>query len=121
MLYLCLALMNLLLCVAPPSSSLVTMAILKPHWVVKSDSLSPEEDRLREDYYYEALAFCRHTINLEFDEETMKPEKAAEAPRNEGIDPSNMKMKHWYHGYDRVSDQKAPTGTERSRHASTST
>ena len=87
MLCLCLALMNLLLCVALPSSSFVTVAVSIPHWVVKSDRLSPDEDRLREDYYYEALAFSRHTVNLEFDEETMKPEKATEAPRNVGIDP----------------------------------
>ena len=43
----------------------------------------------------------------------MKPEKAAEAPRNAGRDPSTMKMKQWYQGHDRVSDQKAPTGTDR--------
>ena len=71
--------MNLSISVAPPPSSLV--AILIPHWVVKSDRLSPEEDRLREDYYYDAPAFSRHTINLEFDDETMKPRKATEAPR----------------------------------------
>ena len=70
----------------------------------------------REDYYYEALAFSRHTINLDFDEETMKPEKATEAPRNAGTGPSTMKMKQWYQGHDRVSDQKAPTGTERASH-----
>ena len=80
--------------------------------VVKSDSLSQDEDSLRQEYYHEALAFSRHTINLEFDEETMKPEKATEAPRNAGIDPSTMKTKQWYQGHDRVSDQKAPTGTE---------
>ena len=86
--------MNLLLSVALPSSSLVTMAVSIPHWVVKS--LSQDEDSLREDYYYEALAFSRHTINLEFDEETMKPEKATEAPRNAGMDPSTLKMKQCY-------------------------
>ena len=47
MLCLCLALMNLSHSVAPPSCSLVTMAILIPQWVVNSDSLLPEEDRLR--------------------------------------------------------------------------
>ena len=41
----------------------------------------------------------------------MKPEKSTEAPRNAGIDPSTMKMKQWYQGQDRVTDQKAPTGT----------
>ena len=93
MLCLCLALMNLLPSVAP-SSSFVTMAVSTPHWVVKSDRLSQDEDSRREYYFYEALAFSRHTINLEF-EETMRPEKATDAPRNAGIDPSTMKMKHW--------------------------
>ena len=83
------------------------MAVSTPHWVVKSDRLSQDEDKLREDYCCAALAFSRHTINLEFGEETMKPEKATEAPRNA------MKMKQWYQGHDRVSDQKAPTGMER--------
>ena len=82
MLCLCLALMTLVLSVAPPSSGFVTKAVSIPHCVVKSDRLSPDEDRLREDYFHEALAFSRHTINLEFDVETMKPEKATEAPGN---------------------------------------
>ena len=63
------------------------MAVSIPHWVVKSDRMSPEGDRLREDYFFEALAFSRHTIKPEFDEETMKPEKATGAPRNARIDP----------------------------------
>ena len=74
--------------------------------------VSQDDDRLREDYYYGALAFSRHSINLEFYEETMKPEKATEAPRSSGIDPSTMKMKQWYQRHDRVSDKKAPTGTD---------
>ena len=69
------------------------MAVSIPHCAVNSDRLSQEEDRLREDYHDEALAFSRHTIILEFDEETMTPEKASKAPRNSGIDPSTMKMK----------------------------
>ena len=116
----CLALVNLLLSVALPSSSLVTLAVSIPHWVVKPDSLSLDDDRLREDYYCEALAFSRHAI-LDVEEETMKPEKAIEATRNAGIGPSTMKMKQWYQGHDRVSDQKAPTGTERSIILSTRT
>ena len=61
----------------------------------------------------EALAFSRHTINLEFDEETLMPEKATEAPRNAGTDPSATNMKQWNRGQDRVSDQKAPNGTDK--------
>ena len=56
----------------------MTMAKLRPHCVVNLDRLSPEEDRLREDFYFEALAFSRHTIDLEFEEETTKPEKPNE-------------------------------------------
>ena len=105
--------MNLLLSVAARPSSFVTMAVSTPHWVVKSDRLSLDEDCLREDYYCEPLALSRHSINLELDEETMKPVKATEAPRNSGLDPSTMKMKQWYQGQDRASDQKAHTGTDR--------
>ena len=121
MLFLCLALMNLLLSVEAASSSFVTMTVSIPHWVVKSDSWSQDEDSVREDYCYESLAFSRRTSNLEFGEETMKPEKATEAPRNAGVDPNTMKMKQWYQGHDRVSDQKAPTGTERAFYPSTGT
>ena len=122
MLCLCLALMNLLLCVALPSSSFVTMAVSIPHCVVKSD----DDDRLLEDCHYEAFAFSGHSINLELDEEIMKPEKATQAPRNSVIDQMTMKMKEWYQGQDRLSDKsqwqlpsnrvndkKAPTGTDR--------
>ena len=113
MLCLCLALMNLVHCVALPSSSMVTMAVFIPRWVVNWNRLSPEEDRLREDYFYEALAFSRHTIDLEFDDETMRPEKATEATRNAGRDPSTTTMKQWYQKHNRVRHQKAPTGTNR--------
>ena len=69
---------------------------------------------------------ARHSVDLERDEEIMKPEKATMAPRNSGIDPCTMKMKQWYQGQDRlsdksqwqwpvnrVSDNKAATGTNR--------
>ena len=115
-----------LLSVALPSSSLVNMAVSIPHCVVNSHRLSLDDDRLREDFYFEALAFSRHTTNLELDEEIMKPENATKAPRNSGIDPGTMKMKQWYQGQDRLSDKsqwqlpsnrvrdkKAPTGTRR--------
>ena len=53
-------------------------------------------DQRNENFYYEALAFSRHNINVVFDEENMKPEKLTTAPENAGIDPSTMKMKEWY-------------------------
>ena len=48
----------------------------------------------------------------------MTPEKATEAPRNAGIDRSTMKMMEWYQGHNRVSDQKAPIGTNGASHSS---
>ena len=51
-----------------------------------------------------SVTIFRHTIYLEFGEETMKPEKSAEAQRNAGIDSSATTMKQWYQGHDRVSD-----------------
>ena len=32
-----------------------------------------------ENYYYESLAFSRHSVDLEFDKEVMKPERLTEA------------------------------------------
>ena len=54
---------------------------------VMSDRWSPGDDQLLADQNYEALAFPRHSINLEFDEENMKPEKATMAPRIAGNKP----------------------------------
>ena len=101
MLCLCLALMNFLFSIAPPSSSFVPMAVLKPRCVES------------EDYYHEALAFCRPSINLELDEENMKPEKATMAPIKAGIIPTTVKMKKWYQEPDRASDENSLTGTDR--------
>ena len=95
----CLALMNLPFSIAPPSSSIVPMAVSR---CVES-----------EDYYYEPLAFSRHRINVELDEENLKPEKATMVPKNAGINPSTMKMKKWYQEPDRVSDKNSLTGTDR--------
>ena len=67
---------GIVLCLS--SSSFVTMAKLIPHWVVNSDRSYPEEDRLREDSCYEALAFSRHIIDMEFEDETMRPQKTTE-------------------------------------------
>ena len=66
-----------------------------------------------EDYYYEALAFSRRSINLELDEENMRPEKSALTPRISGINPSTMKMKRWYPEQDRASDLTSLTGLDR--------
>ena len=79
----------------------------------------------REDYYYEALAFSRHNIDLEIDEENMKPERPTKAEEDAGKDPSTMNTRKWYQeptrksdgsqlpSSSRASDTRAPTGTDR--------
>ena len=64
---LCLALMNLYCSIERPSSNFATMAVLKPRRVET------------EDYNHEALAFSRCSINLELDEENLKPEVCRDA------------------------------------------
>ena len=65
-----------------------------------------------ENYYYEALKFSRHNIDLVFDEENMKPEKLTKAPENAGIDPSTMRDDDpHFPSSSRVSD--VFTGTDR--------
>ena len=98
---LCLALMNFLFSIEPPSSNFATMAVLTPRRVET------------EDYYYETLAFSRRSITLELDEENMKSERSAMTPRNSGINPSTMKMQRWYPEPDRASDTTSLTGFDR--------
>ena len=62
---------------------------------------------------YEALAFSRQSIDLELDDENMKPEEAIMAPRNAGINPSTMQMKKWYQEPARASDENSLTETDR--------
>ena len=50
----------------------------------------------RENLFYEALAFSRHDINLEFDEVNMMPERLTKAPGYAGIDPSIMRIRKRY-------------------------
>ena len=69
------------------------MAVLKPRRVET------------EDYYYEALAFSRHSITLGLGEENMKPETFVMTSRNSGINPTTMKIKRWYPEQDRASDK----------------
>ena len=80
LLCLCLALMTFLLSAAPLSFSFLTKASLKPSGVERVNSWTRKADQRREDCYYEALAFSRHSIDLELDEQNMKPEKATKAP-----------------------------------------
>ena len=49
-----------------------------------------------ETYYYEALAFTRHNIDLVFDEDNMNTERLTETSENASIDPSTLRVSLWY-------------------------
>ena len=89
-----------LLCLA---LSFVTMAVSIPQCVVKSDRLWTMTGSLKTIVIKHCILST--SINLELDEEIMKPEKATKTPRNSGLDPSTMKMKQWHQGQDRLSDK----------------
>ena len=56
------------------SPSFVTMSSSKPIGVGRVNRWTRNSAQRFENYYYEALAFSRHNIDLVFDEESMKPE-----------------------------------------------
>ena len=66
-----------------------------------------------ENYCYESLAFSRHSVDLEFDEEVMKPEKLTKAPHNAGFNPDTMKVSRWYQETTRNGDVSHFSSTSR--------
>ena len=44
-----------------------------------------DADQRCEDYFYEALAFSRHNVDLVFDEENMKPENSQRRPQTQAL------------------------------------
>ena len=87
-------------------------------------SLAPT---LHEGPFQVMFAWTQHTKEqIELSTRKRKAQKKKKAPRNAGLDPSTMKMKQWYQGQhrlsdkslwqwpiNRVSEKKAPTGTDR--------
>ena len=57
-----------------------------------------------ENHSYESLAFYRHSVDLEFDEEVVKPERLTESPDSAGFNPDTMKVSKWYQEATRKSD-----------------
>ena len=78
-------------------------------------------DQRRENYYYEALGFSRHNIDLVFVEEHMKAESLTKAPENAGMDPTIMKMKTWYQEPTRESDDSQLPSSSRASDALSAT
>ena len=101
---LCLVLMTIFLSVSPFSPRLVTMSSSAPSGVRRVNSWTQNAKQRRENLYCEALAFLRHDINLQFDEENMKPERLTRAPGYAGIDPSSLRISKWYQESTREDD-----------------
>ena len=76
--------MTILLSVSQFSPSFVTMSSSKSIGVGRENRWTRNSAECVENYYYESLAFSRHSIILELDDENMKSEKATMAPRSEG-------------------------------------
>ena len=46
-------------------------------------------------HFYESLAFSRHSVDLKFNKEVMKPERFTEAPDHAGFNPDAMRASKW--------------------------
>ena len=57
---------------------------------------SAEHAERIENYYYESLALSGHSVDQEFNEEVMKPERFTEAPDHAGFNPDTMRVSKWY-------------------------
>ena len=119
---LCLVLTTIFLSVSPFSHSLVAMSSLALSGVHRMNRLAEKAEHRLENFYYEALPFSRHDINLEFHEENLKPERLTKAPGYASIDPSTMRICKWYQESTREDDDphspssirvKELTGAER--------
>ena len=89
------------------------MSSSKPIGVDRMNRWTRNSAQRLENYYYEALAFSRHNIDLVFDEENMKPERLPEAPGNAGIDLSTTIVSKWYQEPTRDDDDSQFSSSSR--------
>ena len=107
-LYMCMVVINIFLSASPSfSSSVVTMSTSRPIGFCRSNRWtknSAEHAERIENYFYESLAFSRHSVDLEFDEEVMKPERLTGEPDSASFPPDTMKVSKWYQEATRKGD-----------------
>ena len=89
-------LVTIFLSVSPFSPSFVTILSSKPIGVGRVNRWTRNYAERLENYFYESLAFSRHSTNLVFDGWIMKPERLTEAPENAGIDPGIIRVSNLY-------------------------
>ena len=107
-LYMCTVVITIFLSDSPSiSPSVVTMSTSRTTGVCIINlwlKNSAEHDERIKNYCHESLVFFRHSVDLEFDEEVMKPNRLTEAPDNAGLNPDIMKVSKWYQETTRKGD-----------------
>ena len=99
-LYMCIVKVTIILSVSiffPPS--VVVMWTSRPAGLCRISRWtknSAEQADIIENYFYESLASSRHSVDLEFNEEVMKPERFTEALDHAGFNPDTMRVSKWY-------------------------
>ena len=99
-LYMCIVEVTIFLSVSlffPPN--VVVMSTLRPAGLCRISRWtknSAEQAEFIENYFYESLASSRHSVDLEFNEEVMKPERFTEELDHAGFNPDTMRVSKWY-------------------------
>ena len=99
-LYICIVEVTIFLSVSlffPPS--VVVMSTSRPAGLCRISRWtknSAEQAEFIENYFYESLASSRHSVDLEFNEEVMKPERFTEELDHAGFNPDTMRVSKGY-------------------------
>ena len=101
--------MTLYMCIVEVTIFLSVSLFFPPNVVVMSTSrpaglcrisrwtkISAEQAEFIENYFYESLASSRHSVDLEFNEEVMKPERFTEELDHAGFNPDTMRVSKGY-------------------------
>ena len=98
-LYMCIVKVTIFLSVSPSfSSSVVAMWTSRPAGLCRINRWtknSAEQAGRFENYFYESLDFSRHSVDLDFNEEVMKPERFTETPDHAGVNPDTIRVSKW--------------------------
>ena len=88
-LYMCIVAITIFLSIPPSFSSVVvTMSTSRPTGVCRINRWTKNSAEHAEriwNYYFESLAFSRHSVDLQFDEEVMEPERFTDATDHAGF------------------------------------
>ena len=67
--------------------------VCRINWWTKN---SAEHAERIENDYYDSLAIYRQSVDLEFNEEVLKPERLTETHDHAGFQSRNMRVSNWY-------------------------